>query len=119
VLAAAVAGAPPLVVADEPTAELDRSSARGILDLIASLAAGGTSFVIATHDPLVTARAAHVLHLRHGGVEAETREGGRTSVIDAFGRIQLPPEALRLFPDGRARISVDDDGAGIVRIEPP
>jgi putative ABC transport system ATP-binding protein len=120
-LAAAVVGRPLLVLADEPTAELDRASARVVMELVGRLAARGTSFVVATHDPLVMDVAEHVVHLRHGGVEAETRDGGRTSVIDAFGRIQLPPEALRLFPDRRAQITVDEDGddGGHVRIAPP
>ena len=38
------------------------------------------------------------------------------SVIDAAGRIQLPPEALRMFPDHRAVLVYDENG---VRITPP
>jgi len=57
-----------------------------------------------------------ILHLRHGALEAETKETRVLSVIDAAGRIQLPPAALKLFPDHRAQIVLED---GEVRITPP
>jgi putative ABC transport system ATP-binding protein len=56
------------------------------------------------------------LYLRHGVVEAETREHRLLSVIDQAGRIQIPHKALRLFPERRAVIS--EDGRGL-RIDPP
>ena len=79
-------------------------------------AARGISFVVATHDPVVMGAADRILHLRHGALEAETKETRVLSVIDAAGRIQLPPAALKLFPDHRAQIVLED---GEVRITPP
>ena len=38
-------------------------------------------------------------------------------MIDATGRVQLPPEALDFYPTGRARLEVGDDGE--IRITPP
>ena len=66
--ALALARATPLVVIDEPTAELDRGSAAALLDAIRRHAGAGTAFVIATHDPDVTAIADTVLRLDRGRV---------------------------------------------------
>jgi putative ABC transport system ATP-binding protein len=114
--AAAVVAGPDLVVADEPTGELDGASAAALIDAVRTLADGGTAFVIATHDPAVVAAADRTYHLRHGALEAESTTGAPLAVIDASGRIQLPSSWPRLFPDSRARIEVGDDE---VRIVPP
>ena len=115
-LACAVVGSPSIVLADEPTAELDSESARDLMEMVAVLRDAGQSFVIATHDPIAMKVADVTLHLRHGAMEAETTEDRQLSVIDAFGRIQIPPAALRLFPERRAVIRVE---GGEVRITPP
>jgi putative ABC transport system ATP-binding protein len=115
-LASAVIGGPALVVADEPTAELDTQSGATLMEMVSGLRSRGTGFVLATHDPIVMDAADQILHLRHGALEAETKERRALSVIDTSGRIQLPPEVLRLFPDRRAVIRMD--GAD-VRLSPP
>jgi len=64
------------------------------------------------------------LYLRRGALEAEAERDRALSaerdhalsVIDAAGRIQLPPEILKLFPDRRAVITMED---GTARITPP
>ena len=113
--AQAIAGKPGLVIADEPTAELDSTSAVALLGTVRSLADTGTAFVISTHDRHVVEAADATIYLRHGAVEAETIEA-RLSVIDTTGRIQLPPEALKLFPTRRAILRIED---GELRITPP
>ena len=50
-IARALANNPPLVIADEPTGNLDSITARGILDLFRDLANQGTTVIIATHEP--------------------------------------------------------------------
>jgi putative ABC transport system ATP-binding protein len=60
-----------LVVVDEPTAELDGQSAHLLLEAVRSYAAAGVAFVIATHDPDVTAIADSVLRLERGRVVTE------------------------------------------------
>ena len=114
--AAAVIGGPALVVADEPTAELDSTSGERLMELVVTMAGRGVGVVIATHDPVVMGAADRILSLRHGSLEAETRADRALSVIDAYGRIQLPPAALPMFPDNRAVITVEE---GEVRITPP
>jgi putative ABC transport system ATP-binding protein len=122
--AAAVVGRPPLVLADEPTAELDGENGALLMERVGALARQGIAFVIATHDPVVMHAADRILHLRHGHLEAETMLGDGPAarrvlaVIDGSGRVQLPPEALRLFPGRRAVITVDD-ASGEVRVTPP
>jgi len=114
--ARAVVGDPPLVVADEPTAELDSASAAALLEAVRALAGRGTALVLATHDPAVVRLSERTFYLRHGAMEAEATGQDALSVIDDAGRVQLPPEALKLFPARRARIGVEH---GRVWIGPP
>jgi len=114
--AQAVIGGPVLVVADEPTAELDSASSHALLETVRDLAHRGIGVVVSTHDPAVVEVADRTIYLRHGAVEAETKEKRNLSVIDAAGRIQLPPELLKLFPDRRAVMTEED---GEVRLTPP
>jgi putative ABC transport system ATP-binding protein len=54
-IARAVAGHPDVVLADEPTGNLDSAAGRQIVDLLAGLAADGVAIVVVTHDPAVAA----------------------------------------------------------------
>jgi ABC-type lipoprotein export system ATPase subunit len=65
-VACAISGAPSLVVLDEPTAELDRSSARTLLTHITDLRSQGITFLISSHDPEVAEMADNVAELRRG-----------------------------------------------------
>jgi putative ABC transport system ATP-binding protein len=71
-LARAFAPAPPLLLADEPTGNLDTATGARVLDLLAALRAGaGSTLVLVTHDPAVAARADRRVHLRDGRVERQ------------------------------------------------
>ena len=59
-------GGPRIIVADEPTAELDSGSARAVLDVVRKLVDDGVTFVIATHDPTVMSYADETIELDHG-----------------------------------------------------
>ena len=65
-VASSIVGGPALVVADEPTAELDSVSASAVLDAIAVLCTAGAAFVVASHDARVIERADHLLRLDYG-----------------------------------------------------
>ncbi len=66
-IARALVGDPPLIVADEPTGDLDRESADGILNLLKSLSeVHGKTIVMVTHDPRAAQRANSVLELEKG-----------------------------------------------------
>lgn len=106
-----------LVIADEPTAELDDESAAVVLAELARCATAGACVVVSTHDDRVVRVADRTLALRHGVLATESmRAGDAFAPIDSAGRLQLPPGALGLFPDGRARVVVEADG---VRLLPP
>ncbi|RJK95963.1 ABC transporter ATP-binding protein [Vallicoccus soli] len=116
-VAAATTGPPDLLVADEPTAELDDASAGLVLRRLRACALRGAAVVLTTHDARATASADRVLALRHGVLSGEHRAGGpRTAAVDGQGRVQLPPDALGLFPDGRAVLEVH---GGRVVLSPP
>jgi putative ABC transport system ATP-binding protein len=58
---------PRVVLADEPTGNLDSATGREIIDLLAGLTAGhGSTVVVATHDAELAARALRRLHMRDG-----------------------------------------------------
>ncbi|WP_063775493.1 ATP-binding cassette domain-containing protein [Actinoplanes rectilineatus] len=116
-VAAAGVGAPALLVADEPTAELDDESAALVLRLLRARAVQGSAVVLATHDARAMAAADTVLRLRHGVLSGEHSAGQhqRTMAVDGLGRLQLPEEALALFPEGRVVVTVQD---GHVELHP-
>jgi putative ABC transport system ATP-binding protein len=66
-IARALAGNPSLIVADEPTASLDRKNAESIIELLKELNEEfGVSVVIASHDPMVISHAKKTLYIRDG-----------------------------------------------------
>lgn len=65
-LAVALANDPDVLIADEPTGELDAASERSILDLLTRQARAGCAIVVASHSPYVAAEADHVLTLVDG-----------------------------------------------------
>jgi putative ABC transport system ATP-binding protein len=62
-------GPPALLVADEPTGQLDHSTVDSVLDALGALAETGVAVIAATHDPAVTRRADLVVHMRDGRIE--------------------------------------------------
>jgi putative ABC transport system ATP-binding protein len=118
-VAAAAVGPPALIVADEPTAELDDDTAELVLAHLRSCAAAGAGVVMATHDARAVAFADTVLHLSRGvlsGTTSQTDNGrAHATAIDGQGRIQLPADALALFPAGQAVVTVRD---GHVELHP-
>ena len=65
-IARAIVNRPQIILADEPTANLDRASADKVLDALHAFHAAGVTCLISTHDEQVLDRAARVLHLDHG-----------------------------------------------------
>jgi putative ABC transport system ATP-binding protein len=65
-IARALAGQPRLILADEPTGNLDSAMASEILDLVESINAAGTTVVMVTHDPDLATRASRQIHLLDG-----------------------------------------------------
>ena len=67
-IARALANRPRLLLADEPTGELDQATGEQIISLLDRLHAGGTSVVVVTHDPAVASRAHRLITMRDGRV---------------------------------------------------
>jgi putative ABC transport system ATP-binding protein len=114
-VAAAAIGAPALVLADEPTAELDAASGEAVADLLRLAADAGSAVVVSTHDHRLAVHADRVLAMHHGTLTTESRAAtGSLALIDEVGRVQLPPELLEMFGDRRAVVDVVD-GAVVLR----
>lgn len=77
-LARAFAARPPILLADEPTGNLDGATGRRVLDLLSALRRDlGSTLVLVTHDPAVAALADRRVHLRDGRIERiEISESG-------------------------------------------
>jgi putative ABC transport system ATP-binding protein len=70
-IARALANRPRLLLADEPTGELDRATGEQIAALLDRVQADGTAVVVVTHDVSIAARAARTLLMRDGRIESD------------------------------------------------
>jgi putative ABC transport system ATP-binding protein len=70
-IARAIAGRPPIVLADEPTGNLDSESGEAVIRMLEELHAGGSTICIATHDPRYIARTTRRIYLFDGRVVGE------------------------------------------------
>ena len=77
-IARALAGTPKLLLADEPTGNLDSQMARGVMELLEEINAGGTTILMVTHDPELAARAHRNVHIIDGQVSDLTHETARS-----------------------------------------
>jgi ABC-type lipoprotein export system ATPase subunit len=71
-IARALANRPRLLLADEPTGELDQQTGEQIVSLLDRLHADGTAVVVVTHDPSVAGRAHRLLRMRDGRIVEES-----------------------------------------------
>jgi len=120
----ALANEPALVLADEPTGELDTATAREVFDLLRDVNRRlGVTILVVTHDPLVAEQVSRTIAIRDGRTSTETlRRRALTdagdhhviaeeyAVLDRVGRLQLPRalvEALGLHR--RVRLVLEPD----------
>ena len=73
-IARALAGSPKLLLADEPTGNLDSQMARGVMELLEAINEQGTTILMVTHDPELAARAQRNVHIIDGQVSDLMRE---------------------------------------------
>ena len=77
-IARALINDPVLIIADEPTGNLDTHSGKEIMDLLHKLHDQGATIVIVTHDPAVATHPERVIHLRDGKIETIVTNGHNT-----------------------------------------
>lgn len=115
-LAVALANFPTLLLADEPTSQLDPGSARAVLDLLAGAADDGTTVLAVTHDPAVAAAIGRTVSIRDGRVSAAGTTGDERLVVGRDGSVLLPTDALEQLPPGsRVRAQAYDGGVDLRR----
>lgn len=125
-IAVALANEPRILLADEPTGELDTATAIEVFDVLRNVNQElGVTGVIVTHDPLVSQQVDRTVAIRDGRISSEiVREGAgldRSSVIareyavlDGAGRLQLPEHYVeRLELDRRVRLELESDHIGV------
>jgi ABC-type lipoprotein export system ATPase subunit len=127
-IAVSLANAPAVLLADEPTGELDTATSAEVFALLRHVNAElGTTIVIVTHDAVVSEQVGRTVRIRDGRTSSETvrrteltDEGHHRAVSEEFalldraGRLQLPRahiDALRLRD--RVRLRLEDDHVGV------
>lgn len=124
-IATALANSPQLLLADEPTGELDTTTAREVFDALRTVnREAGTTVVVVTHDPAVSGLVERTVAIRDGRTSSEVlrrdADGDVTheeyAVMDRAGRVQVPREyreALALTR--RVRLALETDHLGVWR----
>src|SRR5690606_38448519 len=129
-IAVAVANSPQVLLADEPTGELDEATSAEVLEMMRTVnAETGVTVLIVTHDPTVSEHVRRTVQIRDGRTSTEvlrrreTDEHGAErhvaeefAVLDKVGRMQLPQDfvaALEL--KDRVRLTLEEDHAGVWR----
>jgi ABC-type lipoprotein export system ATPase subunit len=115
-IAVALAHNPPLLLADEPSGELDSQTSEAIFDVFRSLnETYGVTIVIVTHDIRIINKENRIVTIRDGrtSLEAIRRSGDNVDefvIVDNVGRLQIPKDYLeKLALKERARVLIDKD----------
>lgn len=119
-VAVALANGPRLLLADEPTSQLDQRSAAAVIELIQAANEDlGTTVVVVTHDPAVGSALGRTITIRDGRVGAEGHAGEEYLVVSRDGSVQLPAEVLdaALPPGTLARAVPTADGVQLHRAD--
>ncbi|MBM4426960.1 MAG: ABC transporter ATP-binding protein [Chloroflexi bacterium] len=127
-IAIALANSPMLLLADEPTGELDSSTAQTIYDLLRDLNKRlGLTMVIVSHDPGIAKHVDRVVAVRDGKLASETVRVQKAdsdehhlvemAVLDSAGRLQIPREYLEEF-DIKRRVIIETTAEGILIRKP-
>ena len=126
-IATALANGPDLLLADEPTGELDSATAVDVFGALQRANAElGVTVLVVTHDPAVSAQVRRTIAIADGRTSTETlrhaagEDGGVSqhaveyAVLDRAGRVQLPPEMLEpLGMRDRVRLEAEPDHIGV------
>ncbi len=112
-IAAALSSGAQLVLADEPTSQLDAVSRERVMELLVQVHGEfGRTVVLVTHDSSVAGRSTRTVTIRDGRVGSEGVHGREYAVVGRDGSLQLPPELSEEFPPGTL-LEVRRDGREI------
>ena len=111
-IARALAGTPQLLLADEPTGNLDSQMARGVMELLEEINARGTTILMVTHDPELAARAQRNVHIIDGQVSDLVREPALA------GRTAAPRRHARLSEERPCSATTSSSGVRSLRRNP-
>jgi ABC-type lipoprotein export system ATPase subunit len=125
-IAVSLANSPSLLLADEPTGELDTETAASVFGALRTANSSlGVTVLIVTHDPEVSAEARRVIAIRDGRTSTETLRADASdgsglghaveyAVLDRSGRLQLPREMTdALGMRDRVRLESEPDHIGV------
>ncbi|HLI51122.1 MAG TPA: ABC transporter ATP-binding protein [Thermomicrobiaceae bacterium] len=127
-IAVALANGPQVLLADEPTGELDTTTSNEIFGVLRSVSAElGVTVVVVTHDPLVSDQMTRTVAIRDGRTSSEifrrtelNAEGEHDviaeefAVLDRAGRLQLPRDYMdALELERRVRLELEQDHIGV------
>ncbi len=127
-IATALANGPQVLLADEPTGELDSATARDVFGALQTANAElGVTVLVVTHDPAVSSEVRRTIAIRDGRTSSETlrhdsadehanasRHAVEYAVLDGAGRVQLPREMTdALGMKDRVRLEHEPDHIGV------
>ena len=121
-IAVALANQPPLLLADEPTGELDDETSDMVLEKMRYVNKNyGTTVVIVTHDSKIEDHVNRSIGMRDGKVVKEVLKSKRSKneyvVIDSFGGVQIPQEILsKSRIDSKASLTSDKSKISLNKI---
>jgi putative ABC transport system ATP-binding protein len=81
-IARALVNDPVLILADEPTGNLDTRSGEEIMNLLSDLHQGGSTIVMVTHDDDIAAYAERIIRLRDGQIEIDEQNGAYSPALN-------------------------------------
>ena len=100
-IARALAGDPPILLADEPTAALDSTSGRTVIELLQRLAQEhGRAVVMVTHDPRVLSYGDRIIHLEDGRIVREEEPVSNVNMESVLHKTMTRPEDFAEFRAG-------------------
>jgi putative ABC transport system ATP-binding protein len=97
-IARALVTSPPLLLADEPTGNLDTRTSYEMMELLQRLNAEGITIVLVTHEPDIAACASRVIRMRDGCIQSDTRNEPPHSASAALAALPRPTDAQTSAP---------------------
>jgi putative ABC transport system ATP-binding protein len=120
-VAVGMSGSPGLLLADEPTSQLDTVNRDKVVRLLARITSTfGTTVVVVTHDPAVAAALGRSLTIKEGRADDRDQHREQFVRVDDQGALRLPPDVLAALPPGtRLRIVRKPGGIEFVAVGGP